>query len=149
MSTTFSFEYVFPTGPSVKKPIQYTDSTIIFDGYFRVENELPTKFPIRRIFYRYDNNMHYLIQITDIKRGENTSHYFYDEGEQGMICLTPTEIIELTYVVLESDLTSEKAHELNAEIWLEEKSLRDANEALYNERMDRQIAEWKRNRTIE
>jgi hypothetical protein len=149
MDTTFSFEYVFPTGPSIKKPIHYTDSTIVFDGYFRVEDDLPTKFPIRRIFYRYDTHAYHLIQITGIKRGENTSHYFYDESEQGMICLTPTEIIELTYVVLESDLTSEKAHELNADIWLEEKALRAANEELYNERMDRQIAEWKRNRTIE
>lgn len=93
--------------------------------------------------------MHYLIQITDIKRGKNTSHYFYDEGEQGMICLTPTEIIELTYVVLEADLSSEKAHELNVEIWVEEKALQAANEELYEQRMDREVAKWKSSRTIE
>ncbi len=132
MDTTFSFEYVFPTGPSIKKTIHYTDTTIVFDGYFRIESELPTKFPIRRIFYRYDTNTYNLIQITGIKRGKDTSHYFYDESEQGMICLTPTEIIELSYIVLEANVPSQKAHELNAEIWIEERALRDSNEELYN-----------------
>ncbi len=141
----FSFEYVFPTGPSIKKRLASTETSCVFDGYFRIESELPTKFPIRRIFYKGD--VASLVQITDIRRGENTSHYFYDEGAEGMICLTPTEIIELQLVVLEANLSSERAHALHADIWVEEKELRAANEACHTARMEKEHAEWKRNRS--
>ncbi len=139
----FSFEYVFPTGPSIKSPMTSTETSCVFDGYFRIESELPTKFPIRRIFYRGD--VASLVQITEIKRGKDTSHCFYDESAEGMICLTPTEIIELQFVVLEANLSSERAHALHVDIWIEEKALRAANETCYEEGAERRLAEWRKN----
>ena len=139
-----SFEHIFPTGPSVKRFVKVTETTLIFDGYFRVESTLPTPdHPIRRILHT-DNGAN-LIAITDMKRGDDTSEYWTDE-EEGQICLTPTEIIELTYHVVESSFSSERYYELMFEIMEEEKHVRERNEVAYTARMDQEIAEWRRKR---
>jgi hypothetical protein len=138
-----SFEYIFPTGPSVKRIVKCTESSVVFDGYFRIESDVPTSNqPIHRILHREEGPV--LIAITAMKRGEDTSEYWTDE-EEGQICLTPTEIIELTYHVLES-LSSERYCEVMGQIMQEEKDLRIRNEAAYNARMEKELAEWKENR---
>ena len=124
----YHIENVFPTGPGIKEWIAQTPTTYVFDGYFRIEPELPTHFPLRRLMYNDTDAA--LIQITGIQRGNNTSTYFYDSEEKGMICLTPTELIELTYVVLESGLTEEQYREYQVELSLDEDNLRAANEEL-------------------
>jgi hypothetical protein len=40
------------------------------------------------------------IRIIAVRRGENTSTYSYDEDVGEHICLTPSEIVELTFRVM-------------------------------------------------
>jgi|LauGreDrversion4_2_1035121.scaffolds.fasta_scaffold501201_2 hypothetical protein len=136
-----SFDYVFPTGPSISNVLHYTPTNLVFNGYFRVESELPTSDrPIHRILYI--ENGFALIAITALKRGEDTSEYWTDE-EEGQICLTPTEIIELTYHVLEFPLSSKRYNEVLEQIMEEEKDVRKRNEDAYNARREKEMTGWK------
>lgn len=143
----YSFEHIVPwcAGPSIKTMLVHTETTLTFDGYFRVETELPTSDrPIRRILnYRGES---YLIAITGMKRGPNTSVYFEDPFEGGNICLTPTEIIEIEYHVLEAKIPSSRYYDVLFAICEEEKALRETNETLHFARMDEEIAERRKSR---
>jgi hypothetical protein len=129
-------------GPYVTKMISVTPTQIVFDGYFRYESELFTKEkPIRR-FVKFQEH-YYVLGFTAKRTGEDTSAYFEDEDAGGAICLTPTEIIELDYVVLEKDPSKERHREIIDEIRRENEELREANDLAMERRMEREWQERK------
>ncbi len=120
--------------------LKYTDTTVVFDGYFRYETEFVSKErPIHRFFWR-DNDMLY-VAITAVRRGKDTSEYWTDEEEGGKICLTPTEIIELEYEVLETNPINKRYNELLGLMKEEEEQYKDLNEDFYFARMRREREE--------
>lgn len=87
----------------IGKLLEFSDTHLKFDGHFRI----PEKFlPVRHILEIGDRNL--LVRITKKEELQNTSVPFYDEGEQGMICLSPSAIIRLEYEVIRRLKTEEE-----------------------------------------
>lgn len=125
-------------GPYTTNILKYTDTIIVFDGYFCYEDELVTKKrPVHRMF-RHNDDMLY-VAIVGIRRGKDTSEYWTDEEEGRRICLTPTKIIELEYEVIETITSSKRYEELYVQMKEEEKEYEELNEELYRIRRRR---EW-------
>jgi hypothetical protein len=136
-------------GPSSGEDVlKYTDTTVVIDGYFRYETELVTKErPVHRFFWR--DGEHLFVAITGIRRGKDTSEYWTDEEEGGRICLTPTEIIEMDYEVVETNPTRERYYELHKLMKEEEERYEEIDEELYRQRMRReQTCEWRHSRHL-
>ncbi len=107
-----SFQHMSHTGPYALEMLDVTNTTIKFNGYFRYEDEIVTKErPVHRFFSRSRGVTHF-IAITAIRRGQDTSEYWTDEEEGGRICLTPTEIIEVDYHILETITDKERYMDL-------------------------------------
>ena len=106
-------------GPYINKLISLTASKLVFDGYFRIEDEM---LPIDRVLYLIGRKREYHIRITECKRGVDTSTYAYDEGVGEHICLTPSEIVELTFRVIATDLPGKALNELILAIDVREES---------------------------
>jgi hypothetical protein len=125
-------------GPSFKELLKVTEETIVFDGYFRYEPEM---FRVDRPIYRllYFHNHVYYIAFTEKRVGKDTSCYWDDEEACGKICLTPTELIELRYHVVEKDPSQDRMSELIDQIKKQEDLLRDENGELCSQR---QKKEW-------
>lgn len=137
------FDFFSLKGPSVKEMLKWTDRTVVFNGYFRYETELVTKDrPVHRFMHRGDDLLY--VAIIGIRRGEDTSEYWTDEEEGGRICLTPTEIIEVEYEVVESNPSKERYYELYKLMRDEEEEYRDLDEECYRERMRREREEANR-----
>lgn len=127
-------------GPYAQEILEVTDTTITFNGYFRFENELVTKDrPIHRFFYK--NKDLCWIAITGVKRGEDTSKSWYDEDVGGHICLTPTEIIEVEYNLLEINPNKERYRDLFVQMKEEDKQYSELNRELYEKRRKREMEE--------
>ncbi len=106
-----AFQHMSHAGPYALEILEVTDTTIKFNGYFRYEDELVTKErPVHRFFSRSRGTTHF-IAITAIRRGQDTSQFGEDE-EYGRICLTPTEIIEVDYHILETITDKERYMDL-------------------------------------
>jgi hypothetical protein len=145
-------------GPYINKLISLTASKLVFDGYFRIEDEM---LPIDRVLYLIGRKREYHIRITECKRGVDTSTYAYDRrvfnrmvedpalsrairgsgdrmvedpalsgakhgsGDEDVgehICLTPSEIVELTFRVIATDLPGKALNELILAIDVREES---------------------------
>lgn len=90
----------------IGKILEFSDTYLKFDGHFRI----PQKFlPIRHILELDDRNL--LVRITKTEEFENTSTYFYDEEEQGKICLSPSAIIRLDYEIIRELKTKEEYYD--------------------------------------
>ncbi len=131
--------------PHIRNLFKFTQSTIVFDGYFYLEPELfSEETPVKRIIGVYDQ--YYYIAITKRESLENTSKYFDDE-EHGRICLFPTEIIRLTYRLLERIPSHERVNQLKAEMEAVEDALIKANDAVRREKdrkeSERMQEKWK------
>jgi hypothetical protein len=111
------------TGPTFKRIIDVTERTIVFDGSFRIDAAVFQRHAVHRLFHFQGHD--YYVEILGKKTGETTSNYWYDEGEQGYICLSPTEIIELEYRVLEKDMSKERMYDLIQLIHEEETIIRN------------------------
>ena len=111
----------------------------MFDGYFRIENEM---LPVDRILILWKRKREYHIRITDCKRGKNTSHYWYDEDVGERICLTPTEIIELTFEVVATKLPGPAFNTLLEAIEAREES-KEFEDKNWDARKTREDAEFK------
>lgn len=120
-------------GPYIHHLIALTGSKLMFDGYFRIENEM---LPVDRILYLIGRKREWHIRITGCKRGEGTSTPWYDEEVGEHICLTPSEIIELTFDVVATALPGEAWKALEEAITAREKSEEfvTQNTLLYNAR---------------
>ncbi len=136
-------EFFSLKGPYTTNILKYTDTTIVFDGYFRYEDELITKErPVHRFLRRRCNNNDdeiLYIAIVGVRRGKDTSEYWSDEEAGGRICLTPTEIIELDYEVVETVETKGRYTELHRHMKEEETHYEELNDELYRLRRQR---EW-------
>ncbi len=84
-------------GPYINRLISLTANKLVFDGYFRIEEQM---LPVDRVLYLMGRKREFHIYITAVRRGENTSTYSYDEDVGEHICLTPSEIVELTFRVM-------------------------------------------------
>jgi hypothetical protein len=125
-------------GPHFKELLKVTEETISFDGYFRYEPEMfRVDRPIYRLLYFHEHL--YYVAFTEKRVGKDTSCYWEDEEAGGSICLTPTELIELRYHVVEKDPSHERMRELIDHIEQQDTLLRDENGELYNQRQKR---EW-------
>ena len=122
MDRTFGF---YPHGlrnPFIQEIKSHEDNTLVFDGYFYVDN---ADLPVQRIMVRFgeeykddDGNSYrsaitdYHIEIYEKISGEDTSVFSQNEDLSGNrsdsednICFFPTEITTLKYRVIKSDLT--------------------------------------------
>ena len=135
-------------GPYFRRIISVTPTQIAFDGYFRYEPEVFTKEkPVRR-FMDFQGHA-YVLGFTAKRTGEDTSSYFDDEDAGGAICLSPTEIIELDYVVLEKDPPQERWPEIITAIRKENEEWEEASYAAYDRRRQREWEERKKKWEIE
>ena len=113
-------------GPYINKLISLTASKLVFDGYFRIEEEM---LPVDRVLVLTGRKREFHIRITAVRRGANTSTYAYDRrvedpalsrathgsGDEDVgehICLMPSEIVELTFRVIAADLPGKALNEL-------------------------------------
>ena len=79
------------------------DTSIVFNGYFYMESDA---LPVERVILTQDDEWHH-IQIVGKECGDSTSSYEYDEEEDYTMCLFPTEVITLTYRILQRNLSDE------------------------------------------
>ena len=126
-------------GPYINRLIALTDSKLVFDGYFRIEPEM---LPVDRILWLIEHKREYHIRITDCKRGKDTSTTWYDEDVGGHICLTPTEIIELTFKVIAKELPGPAFNALAEAIEAREES-KEFQDRNWEARKAREDAAWK------
>ena len=126
-------------GLHIKRLITLTPTKFVFDGYFRIEPEL---LPIERVICLMGRKREYHIRIKELKRGTDTSSYWYDEDVGENICLTPTEIIELTIEILATQLPGPALRDVVDAITAHEKSeeFQKRNEDARRERADREYA---------
>jgi hypothetical protein len=89
--------------PYIQEVYEFTDDTIVFNGYFRIESQTC---PVRRIME--SSGVYYWIEILTKEELQDTSQGFYDPDVGGTICLTPTAKIKITYQILETLDTEEK-----------------------------------------
>jgi hypothetical protein len=130
------------SGPYFGRTLKITQDIIAFDGYFRYESALFREDrPVHR-FYEFQGHT-YLLAFVRKRTGKNTSSYFYDEEMGGKICLSPTEIIEMTYRVVEKDPPKERWDDIRIMIREEAKRLKEVNYDLHCERMKRELEERK------
>ncbi len=138
------YDYFFQLiGPYFGNTLQVTEKCIVFDGYFRYESELLQEDrPVHRLM---DFQGHtYLLAFIGKRTGKNTSVYWDDEEEGGKICLSPTEIIELDYRVVEKDPPKERWEQIMRMIHEEDKHLREVNLEIHGQRVEREWAAYKR-----
>jgi hypothetical protein len=124
----------------IKELKEITNTSILFDGYFRAEAKL---LPIRSLLYIYDKKLEtfvvHLVTFDSKELLEDTSKTFYDEDFGGHRCLTPTELIRLTYTILYTFKNDDEADiqyykKLLTEIEKENEARLKENEALRHER---------------
>ena len=103
------------TNPYIRELHSFTDTTLIFNGYFYLE---PETLPVERIFFTNTDptsrSTHsYHIEILEKHSGEDTSVCGpYDEEVGGHICFFPTEIITLHYRIIQKDLSHDEIREI-------------------------------------
>ena len=124
-------------GMHIRRLITLTPTKLVFDGYFHIEPEL---LPIERVICLIGRKREYHIRIKEIKRGEDTSSYWYDEDVGENICLMPTEIIELTIEIVNKRLTGPAFSAVTDAITAREESaeFKERNEAARRARADRE-----------
>ena len=116
---------------------KHENNIILFDGYFRLEDET---MPVRRIVFMHKEP--FLIEITEKKTIQDTSQYGeYDEELGGRICLTPTDLIVLHYKLIQHIKTNEELELLQKEIILEEDRVCERNELLRDAREKKEYEE--------
>ena len=122
--------------PYVQKVFEYTDTTLVFDGYFRIESKTC---PVRRIM---ESSGTYLwIEILTKEELEDTSgEGFYDEELGGRVILTPTAKIRITYRVIKEIQSEEELLGFAAEREASKEAEKERN-AVY--RREREEEEWK------
>jgi hypothetical protein len=123
--------------PYVHKLIKHEQNTILFDGYFRLED---ATMPVRRILYIHKEL--FLVEILEKKTIKDTSEYGeYDEELGGRICLTPTDLIELRYKLIQHIKTNEELELLQKEIIAEEDRVCERNQLLRDAREKKEYEE--------
>jgi hypothetical protein len=128
------------TNPHIKELILFDKHTIVFDGYFRLEEGV---FPVHRIVYI--NGKWFLVKLLSKKVVEDTSKYGeYDEELGGRICLTPTELLELEIKLLGHITSVEELKKLEAKIIEKEDSIRKLNQELKEKREKDEYNEWRK-----
>ncbi len=111
---------------------EFTDTSITFSGKFRVESEI---LPFRQIMNIYDASRNIikssLILINTKKILDDTSNTYFDEEIGYHICLSPSDLIHLTYTtthIFKSDNSDiEYWNSVYEELVNEGKSLFDKN----------------------
>ncbi len=132
------FQHTSLMGPYALEVLEVTDTTIKFNGYFRYDDELVTKErPVHR-FFSPSRGVTHFIAITGIKRGLDTSQFSEDE-EYGRICLTPTEIIEVDYHIVETITDKERYMDLCVQVHEEEEKYRELNYNIRRERFENSL----------
>ncbi len=126
-------------GLHIKRLIALTPTKLVFDGYFRIEPEL---LPIERVICLMGRKREYHIRIKELKRGADTSSYWYDEDVGEHICLTPTEIIELTIEIIATQLPGPALRDVEEAITEREEAaeFKKRNEDARQARADREYA---------
>jgi hypothetical protein len=123
--------------PYVHTLMKHENNTILFDGYFRLED---ATMPVRRILFIHREP--FLVELTEKKTIKDTSQYGeYDEELGGRICLTPTDLIELKYRLIQHIKTKEEFDLIEKEIIAEEDGVYERNERLIKEREKREYEE--------
>jgi hypothetical protein len=127
------------SGMHIRRLITLTPTKFVFDGYFRIEPEL---LPIERVICLIGRKREYHIRIKEMKRGADTSSYWYDEDVGENICLMPTEIIELTIEIVNKRLTGPAFSAVTDAITAREESaeFKERNEAARRARADMEYA---------
>lgn len=128
------------TNPHIRELKVFEKHTIVFDGYFRLEEGV---FPIYRIMLVYDK--YFLVQLLSKKVLEDTSKYGeYDEELGGRICFTPTELIELEVKLLKHVKDNEELKKYDADIVEREDQIRAFNTFLKEKREKDEYNEWRK-----
>jgi hypothetical protein len=121
--------------PYIQEVYEFTDDTIVFNGYFRIESKTC---PVRRIMESSGN--YYWIEVLTKEELADTSEGFYDDEVGGTICLTPTAKIKITYRILETLDTEEKLFARAEEREKSKEAEKDRNAVF---RKEREEEEWK------
>lgn len=136
----------------MKELKEFSNNSILFDGYFRAEAKL---LPIRQLMYvripDTDKFDCHLITIDSKEVLEDTSGGgCYDEELGGYVCLTPTELIRIHYTILytfkegdEADMNAYK--KVSEEIQNENQKRFQENRAYRLEREQKEYEEAVRN----
>ena len=93
-----------------------TDTTLVFNGYFYMES---AALPVERVVLMQDDEWQH-IQIVSKESGASTSSYEYDEEEECDRCLFPTELVTLTYRILQRELSDDDIRNIIYRITCEE-----------------------------
>jgi hypothetical protein len=121
--------------PYIQEVFEYTDSVVMFNGYFRLESKT---LPVRRIME--SGGKYYWIEILTKEEIEDTSEFWYDDDVGGNICLTPTAKIRITYTILKELVTKD---DLFAACDEREKNKDPESERNQRFRQEKEEAEWK------
>lgn len=151
----FEWDHIDPSVrcPHIRELISFTEDTILYDGYFYVEDGAV---PIERIFFTQDGFFH--IEITKKKTLEDTSVYAPtssvddtltnddddDDDDFGGICFFPTAMIELKYRLLKKIDFSKKneLHDIRERIIQLEDEVQKRSRKSEEERLERERQEY-------
>jgi len=101
------------------------DTTIVFNGYFYMES---SALPVERILLLENDVVGqewYHVQIVGKESGTTTSSYNYYEEEEYAVSLFPTEVVTLTYRIIERDLSDDDIRSIIYHITCEEEEKED------------------------
>lgn len=128
------------TCPYVKKLISITNNTMVFNGYFYLENDT---LPIKRILCI--NNTLFYTEILKKQNVEDTSKY--SNLEEGRVCFFPTSIIELEFKIIKKLEVNKELSELYDSIFMEEHNVHERDMNFRRKREDKDLEErsklWK------
>lgn len=109
-------------GPYSPKVLEFTESSITFDGYFY---EPQDRLPIERILsisvpeddeYTFKRIAVYHVEITEKIEGEDTSEVSPDD-EYGAICFFPTNHITLKFRILAKNFSEAEEKRIMATLY--------------------------------
>jgi hypothetical protein len=135
--------------PHTRELISFTEDTILFDGYFYIEDGAV---PVERIFFTKDGYFH--IEITEKKTLDDTSVYapyssidetanddddFFGCG----VCFFPTAMIELKYRLIKKiDFSNNEIYNIRERITQLEDEVQKRSKKCEDERLERERQEY-------
>jgi hypothetical protein len=126
--------------PYVKKLMSFTNTKLVFNGYFYLENET---LPVKRILCI--NNNFFYTEILKKQNVDDTSKY--SEIDEGRVCFFPTNIIELDFKILKKIECNKELSELYDEIIMEEHNVQERDMNFRRRKEEKELEErseiWK------